>query len=49
MDGLEGAVGVHAGTGVRVVEARLVAKQLSKVVLLVRMLEGKHLKYGAIA
>ena len=49
MDGFEGAVGVHAEIGVRVVEARVVAKRLSKVALLVRMLDGKHLKYGAIA
>ena len=49
MDGFEGAVGVHTEIGVRVVEARVVAKRLSKMVLLVRMLDGKHLNCRAIA
>jgi hypothetical protein len=31
------------------VEARIEAKWLSKVVLLMRMLDGKHLKFGASA
>jgi len=49
VDGFEGAEGVHGEIEVRVVEARVVAKRLSKVVLLVRMLDGKHLKCRAIA
>lgn len=46
---VEGTVGVHAEVWVRVVEARVEAKWLSKVVLLMRMLDGKHLNCGLIA
>jgi hypothetical protein len=46
---IEGTVGVHAEIWIRVVEARVEANWLSKVVLLMRMLDGKHLECGATA
>ena len=48
---IEGAVGVHVEIWTRVVEARVEAKWLSKVVVVLQMgmLDGKHLKSGAPA
>lgn len=46
---VEGSVGVHDEIWTIIVEARVEANWLSKAMLLMRVLDGKHLKCGATA
>ena len=48
-NGVERSVGVHAEIWARILEGCVEAKWLSKAVVLMRMLEGKHLKRARIA